>query len=271
MRPYYNNYVGIVVALPEEAAIFRGLLADWNVGTLGGSPCALGYFTSQPVVVITSGQGAERARYAAQSLLDHFSPRCLISSGYCGGLQLRVRVGDIAIPTALAPLSERCREQMAPEESLLGWAREAGKQWAAQQKERCLPADRVSNCWEGLSLMSDCVVGNSAEKFALGNDSEAMFVEMESWAVAETASQHETPFLCVRVVSDAVHDDVPMNFSECCDGRGQISYSAVARRTLFKPTVVPKLISLASKSQHAQRCLAQYMSLLLPHLVHEVL
>ncbi len=69
-----------------RAARSAGLTVDWSrVGTLGGSE----------VLLITNGAGVKRAAAAVDSALERYRPRALVSTGFCGALDEKLRIADI--------------------------------------------------------------------------------------------------------------------------------------------------------------------------------
>ena len=52
---------------------------------------------NREVVLVESGPGGPRAAKAAQALIDAYRPRLVVSAGFAGGLDARVRRQDLVV------------------------------------------------------------------------------------------------------------------------------------------------------------------------------
>jgi nucleoside phosphorylase len=82
-------------------------------------------------------------------------------------------------------------------------------------------------------------------------DFQAAAVDMESAAVAETASDHGLPFLALRAIADTAQDGIPASLAGAIDSWGRARPAAVATALLRHPTLIPRLPHLAGAMNRA--------------------
>ena len=120
-------------------------------------------------------------------------PDLLISTGFCGGLDPRLGIGDLILATEVIHRGQAIA--IAPE--LLSRAR------AALAREGIHPAP-------GRLVTAARVIGKKEEKQRLRNETEALGVEMEAGKLAEWADGNGVPFLAVKSVLDPAGVELPL-------------------------------------------------------------
>lgn len=112
----------------------------------------------------------------------------------------------------------------------------------------------------GPIVSQDRVASTAADKKRLG-DSGAIAVEMEAAAVATFAEQTGTPFFCIRVVSDTVEEDMPLDFNDYRTADGDFDRKAVALAALRRPfSRIPALRRLQRNCQIASESLGAFLA-----------
>jgi 4-hydroxy-3-methylbut-2-enyl diphosphate reductase len=119
-------------------------------------------------------------------------PGLLLSSGFCGGLDPALRVGDLV----LADEIQSTRATIRIDRGLVERARSA--------LAACGHAPRI-----GPALCASDVAGPQAKRELAGRG--ALAVDLESAGLARWAAAHSVPFLSLRVVLDAARDAVPFS------------------------------------------------------------
>ena len=120
-------------------------------------------------------------------------PDLLISTGFCGGLDPRLGIGDLILATEVIHRGRAIA--IAPE--LLTRAR------AALAREGIHPAP-------GRLVTAARVIGKKEEKQRLHNETKALGVEMEAGKLAEWADGNGVPFLAVKSVLDPAGVELPL-------------------------------------------------------------
>ncbi len=147
----------------------------------------------------------------------------ILSVGFCGALDPALEIGDIVI------------------------SGEVPKAFG-----RCVQGDVAS---------VDRVAVTAREKRELRAATGAAVVEMESAAVAQKAREWNLPFGCVRVVSDAAGEDLPLDFNRYRDVDGRFKKARIALAALARPfTVLPGLMRLDRQCRQASERLGEFFA-----------
>lgn len=172
-----------------------------------------------------NGPGTELVRQALRTMNSETgNVDGIISTGLCGALDPALRVGDIVV---------------AGEGSLVSSAR----------------------FMRGAVHTVDRVIGTAGEKRTLREGTGAIAVDMEAAAVEAEAAERRVPFLCVRAVSDAAGDTLPLDFNRYRDARGDFSRSRIALAAVAHPfTVLPQLMEFDRNCRHAADALGEFLA-----------
>jgi nucleoside phosphorylase len=100
------------------------------------------------------------------------------------------------------------------------------------------------------------VAGTAAEKTALRERTGADAVEMESGSIRRLCHARGLPSATVRVLSDAAHEDLPLDFNPLMQADGTLHLGKLARAILRRPHKIPALMALGSRSKSAAQRLA---------------
>ena len=188
------------------------------------------------VRVVLTGVGPERARSVIARALQ-WGPNVCISSGVAGSLRATYRVGEVF----------GAREVMELE---------SGRTIAANRELVEAAERRGIRLAERLLSSADMVV-TAEGKNRLGRMAEA--VEMESFAVLAEAAARKIPAVAIRAISDAVDQDLPMDFSGVLDDEGRVKASKVARSLAHAPHKLPALLRLGRDTRLAATKLAEFL------------
>jgi len=148
-----------------------------------------GKLAGKEVVIVESGVGAKAAARATTEAIKFYQPRWVVSAGFAGGLDDRLRRGHILMADEVASLAgERLPVGIKLDE-----------QWLAATK----------GLHVGRLLTVDGIIRQPAERRRLAAEHGAIACDMETFGVAEACQQHSAKLLSVRIISDAVDDELP--------------------------------------------------------------
>lgn len=148
----------------------------------------------------------------------------VLSVGFCGALDPALRIGDIVV---------------------------SGE----------VPKGVGASFVRGDVISVDRVAVTAREKGDLRAATGAAVVEMESSAVARKAREWDVPFGCVRVVSDAAGEDLPLDFNRYRDADGRFERARIALAALGRPfTVLPGLVRLDRHCRRAAEQLGEFLA-----------
>jgi adenosylhomocysteine nucleosidase len=205
--------IGIIVALDGEFEQIKTLLGGKSEGRMGANE----------VVLRKSGIGKVNAALEAQSFINEHPLDCLVSSGVAGALCHKLKSLDVVAASQVVYHDVWCGEgnaygqvqgypeRFAANGVLLGCALRAGAR-------------------EGLLASGDYFVNSSAEASAiLARFPEAIAVDMESGAIAQTCHKHGVPFLSLRIISDVAGENHQSEYDDFWKSISDGSFEAVRR------------------------------------------
>ncbi len=183
------TFLGVVFALAIESGGLEDLLAD-RVTTRGsGLTVHQGHLGGRRLALVVSGPGRENAAKATEALIDGHGPAWVVSAGFAGALDTRLKRHDILVADQLLDTTGTRLAIELP----------VDRAWLA-----ALPGVQV-----GTLLTLDRIVQTPEEKLALGKQHGAMAVDMETLGAAEVCRRRAAPFMAIRVIHDAVDDRLP--------------------------------------------------------------
>jgi adenosylhomocysteine nucleosidase len=226
--------VAIVSAMHEEQRALMRSLRGAHTVRLAGREFHHGEIHGHPVVLVLSGIGKVAATTTTVLLLHEFNAHQLVFTGVAGGLRRGVKVGDVVVARQLlqhdmdaSPLFPRFEVPLTGRSRFDADAGLADALAAAAQ--RCLDrADELVGAedlnrfgidtalvHQGLVVSGDRFVSDAAHSDALRAAlPDALAVEMEGAAVAQTCADFRRPFAVLRTVSDRADANAHVDFTE---------------------------------------------------------
>jgi len=189
-----------------------------------------------------SGMGQEAAARAARSL-QAAGAGGLVSWGVAGGLDPRLRAGDLVLANRV----------LAPD----GAAAYPSAAWRGALAARL--AGRAA-ILEGTLLTTAQVLDSVAAKALAFRTTGALAVDLESLAVGRAASEMGLPFLAVRVIVDAAGDLLPAAVMAASRG-GQVRLARLIAQLVLAPRDLAPLLRLAARYRAASRTLGAVASM----------
>ena len=244
----------VLHALPDEIRYFRGLEhlrigregMDARVESRRGDASQGAIHGCSVCIGVGVGNAFQNTSLLLQSVP---SLRALIVIGFAGALSDSVGAGDVVVGESVTNLASR-QSYEAPSGLLA--AMDAHARAQKSHRGRIVTADRV--------------IVTAAEKQQLGRATGALAVDMESAGVAAAAAEHGVPWIAVRVISDGVNDDLPLDFNALANADGSVNTRRIIASVLLRPAKIPALIRLGMRTSAAARNLAAFLQPLLQRL-----
>ena len=230
----------IVFALAEEAGGLVDRLTDVKSVKASGFVVRRGSLGTAQVAVVEAGIGQARVARVLPAVLRAHKPSWLISAGFAGGLVETLERGDLFVAESVV-----CGEQ--PEQTL---------------EPRSLLGDLLSrsSIHRGRLATVDAIVRLPDEKRVLGEQLDAAAVDMETYAVAATCAKHGTPVLSIRVISDAVTDEISADIAHIGQQASKAGRVGAAIGSLFRrPSSIKDMLRLREQSLVASDTLAEFL------------
>jgi len=185
-----QGMIAVTFALPEESKDLVAKLTDVRIILRGTLPVLSGKLGEKQIAVCHTGVGEDSCRAQMTNFLLKVSPRILISSGFAGGLDPALKVGDIVVARNFS-------------------------------SEAVLSKIETQNATVGTLTTQPEVAETITGKAALAAQTGASAVDMETGMICEFCSRKGIPMLSMRGISDAAGDDLPVSFSIWFDASTQ--------------------------------------------------
>jgi adenosylhomocysteine nucleosidase len=148
-----------------------------------------GKLGSREVVIVDGGVGQRAAARATIEAIKFYQPKWVISAGFAGGLDAALRRGHIVMADEVVNL--------------------AGERLSVGLKLDSQSLAGTKGLHVGRLVTVDTILRQPAERRRLAEQQQAIACDMETYAVAQACQQHHVPLLAVRIISDAVDDELP--------------------------------------------------------------
>jgi len=239
--------IAVAFALAIELGGFEDRLSGLVRTRGAGFTVRQGLLNQRPVLLLETGAGAAAARHAVDALIAGHRPRWVISAGFSGGLQPQLKRGDIVMANSLVNADHH---RLAVDFSI------------SQEALAATPALHV-----GRLLMADQIALRGQEKESLGRQYEALAVDLESYAIAEVCHRERVRFLAVRVISDAMTEELPREVERLIAPQSTARRMGAAVGAIWnRPSSVKDMLKLREDALVASDRLARFLAGVIPQL-----
>ncbi len=204
------------------------------------------------VRLVTSGVGPDRARDAAEVAIEQHEPSAVISIGVAGGLTNNLRRPSITIPTRI--IRQRDGAEFQPDDEL--------------RKQIVRLLNQADIFWQSVTSITTPEILFTRPEKREAAETGAEIVQMEDAEWADLCGAAGIPFASIRVVMDALDDDIP---NEVVQWRGKPSALDIAVGAIRRPGLLPELLSLGIQRQSAIQELERAMTLIISAMTPELI
>lgn len=220
---------GIVVAMVAEARILAK----------GPNPPGELSFLPEGAMLFLSGIGANRARVAAQALLEK-GATALVSWGSAGGLMPALSPGSLILP-----------------ERILGADQSVYPTDPVWHERLCSRLKGYVDPHRGVLAESTVVLTSQSEKAALLRRTGAVAVDMESASIAREAKEAGIPFMAIRAIADGAQVDMPRSALDSIDEFGRVRRMRLLSLIVKHPGELFVLLRMGRNFRSAETTLAR--------------
>ena len=220
---------GIVAAMVAEARI------------LAKGPIAPGELILLPegAMLLLSGIGANRARVAAQALMEK-GATALVSWGSAGGLIPALSPGRLILPERILAADQ----SVYPVDPI----------WHERLYSRL---KGYVDPHRGALAQSTVVLATPSEKAALFRRAGAVAVDMESASIAQVAKEAGMPFIAIRAIADGAEMDIPRGALDFIDEFGRVRLLGLLSFIIRHPVELFALVRMGRNFRAAETTLAK--------------
>ena len=210
--------IGIIGAMEEEVTILKRKLNDMNEINIAHVKFYVGKLNHKEVVLTQSGIGKVNASISTTLLIEKFNPEVVINTGSAGALDQTLSIGDILVSNHV--LYHDANATAIGYE--YGQIPQMPKTYTTDptllKKTMHVLEQQQLNGKVGMIVSGDSFIGSSEQRQKIKQQfPEAMAVEMEATAIAQTCYQFKVPFIVIRAVSDLANGKADISFEEFLD------------------------------------------------------
>lgn len=196
-----NMRIAIIVAMDKEFIRIKELLEQVEETAIGGRSYTSGRLGNNELVLHQCGIGKVNAAIGVTELIRLFNPDLVVSTGCAGGASDMLEVTDVVVSSQLAYHDVYCGCALG--ETVYGQVQGMPARYTTPREivEKALACgERIH---EGLIVTGDWFVDDQEKmRSIIRLFPEAMAVDMESAAIAQTCHVFGIPFVSFRVISD---------------------------------------------------------------------
>lgn len=229
-----ERIIGIMGAMPEEVDGIIALLDNPHQANIGMRTYTSGMLNGNKAVVVFSRWGKVAASATVSTLIHVYHITELIFTGVAGGINPKLKIGDVVVAKRLVQHDMDARPLMPRFEiPLLGvtWfesdkycidnAGEAINKFLDEHaRNSVLSKEILAEFGINQPVLHIGDVASGDRFFAAEHQRTALLeslpeilcVEMEGAAVAQVCFEHDIPFTIIRIISDTAGDDSHIDF-----------------------------------------------------------
>lgn len=186
--------IGLMIAMKKELDFFSGFIDFYKTETMHKCNFHIGNFAENEIVAVVSGMGNVNAALCCADLINIFNVDMIINIGISGGLTSKLEIGDFVVGDDIVYHDVWCGKP-----NKIGQVQDLPAVFHSNEELRNLLPDLKHGliCCGDLFVDTRQALENIVTKFP-----QALAVDMESAAVAQTCYLYEKPMLSVRQISD---------------------------------------------------------------------
>ena len=222
------NKVGFICAMDCELDAVTKLFSDLTVKKYGSIDFFCGKICGIEAIAAKCGVGKVFAAICAQTMILGFSPDLIINTGVAGNLSDSLRIGDIALSSAVVQ-HDMDTSPLGDPVGLISGINKIELESdipSAIVMSHCLDTIGINNAI-GVIASGDQFIASPEKKKQIKENFGAISCEMEGAAVGHTCYANGVRFLVVRAISDDADNSSPDDFPAYCVKVSETSSRAI--------------------------------------------
>lgn len=192
--------IGIIVAMSKEFNQIQELLQNKQEKQIGNYNYVIGNLQNKQIILQLSGIGKVNAAIGTENLINAFQPDIIISTGVAGGANNCLEVMDVVASSCVTYHDVYCGQN-----NEYGQIQDLPARFNTPQDilNKIKSLSTPTTIHQGLIVTGDWFVDTTEKmKEILNHFPEALAVDMESCAIAQTCYLHNIAFCSFRIISD---------------------------------------------------------------------
>ena len=187
--------IGLMIAMDKELEHFSGYIDFYQTKVLHKRNFHIGKYADNEIMAVVSGMGNVNAALCTADLINIFGADLILNIGISGGLSPKLEIGDFVVGDDIVYHDVWCGVP-----NVIGQVQDLPPLFHSDKKLSALLPDLQ----HGLICCGDLFVDNKSSLDAIvAKFPDALAVDMESAAIAQTCYLYDKPMLSVRQVSDS--------------------------------------------------------------------
>jgi adenosylhomocysteine nucleosidase len=222
--------IAVTFALPAESSAFLRHLSNKSTSHRQGIRTIRGKIDDCTIEVLHTGVGEKACRQRMASFLQDRQFDCLISAGFAGALNDKLRAGDLLVAENFSTVELN--------ETRLDLGR--------------LPVHRAN------LLTVSSIIDSIEERQKIAQTTGAAAIDMETEFIARACAEHGIPMLSLRVITDTAREPLPAPAKVLFDlDQQRTSMMKLALHLSKHPSAIPRLIAFARRIARAREKLTK--------------
>lgn len=207
--------IAIMAAMEEEIAEIKDIMENLEQKVISGVVIYQGTINGLKAILVQTGVGKVNAARTTQIIIDKYNIKYIINVGTAGGLNEKLRIGDIVIGNKLIQ-HDFDITAFGHEKGYitgLGTVFQSDKELIEKAKDTIQKLDNT-NVIVGTIASGDIFCTQIKMKEKIRSKFNADCVEMESAAIAQVCKLDQVPFIIIRSISDIPNGNNAIAFDE---------------------------------------------------------
>ncbi len=208
--------IGIIGAMGVEVEALKAMMQEICVYRFGRLEFHRGKLNGVDTVVSVAGVGKVNAAMCAQTMILKFLPKIIINIGVAGGLAPELKIGDIAIATAVVEHDMDTSPLGDPVGYISGldMIEMNCSEWAVEEFTKAAEKLDGINVIKGVIASGDQFINSIEKKEWIRNTFSAVAAEMEGASIGHVCTADKVDFCVIRSISDGADDNSHLSFNE---------------------------------------------------------
>ncbi len=198
--------IGVIAAEEKELLEVKNLMSDIESIELFDRMFYKGKLNNKDVVCVKCGVGKVNSAHICQVMIDNFNVELVVNIGSAGGVDKRLKVGDVVIADKLFQHDF----DITPFGRELGEIDNIGK--FIETDKKLLEIFKDKNVFIGGIASGDKFIHEKEEKDKIRDTFNVMCVEMEGASIAQVCFLDKVKFLVIRSITDTLEGNSKVDF-----------------------------------------------------------